>query len=171
MIKRFEGFRPTPYFCDGGRMTIGYGTTGIEARRVRITEAEADRMLRADVNDIEGELLKLISAPVTQDQFDALVSLTYNIGIGAIAKSTLLEKLNAGKYEEAAAEFLRWTLAGGRRLRGLVKRRQEEAALFGGDYVELVQERAARRGEADRSLAEFKLAVEESGNEDLKVEG
>ena len=131
LIKQFEGCRLAAYKCPGGVLTIGYGHTGIDVSPdLEITQQEAERLLKSDLiihcNNVE----KLVKVPLNQNQFDALVSLEYNIGYGAFKNSTLLKLLNEKKYKEAAEQFERWKYAGGKVLAGLVRRREKEKALF-----------------------------------------
>lgn len=147
IIKEFEGFRAKPYLCPAGVPTIGYGTTRYpNGRRVdmadpEITEKEALLYLTASVERVEGDLRPLIRVPVTSNQWSALVSLAYNIGVGArdgkkgdLADSTLLDHLNAGNFAAAAEQFLKWNKARVRgvlqALAGLTRRRGIERALF-----------------------------------------
>ena len=97
-----------------------------------ITKERAEELLRDDVKRFEGQVLRLVKVPLTQGQFDALVSFTYNLGAGNLSNSTLLRLLNVGDYSGAAAQFDRWVYASGKRLSGLVKRRAAERALFEG---------------------------------------
>ncbi|OIV47456.1 lysozyme [Sodalis sp. TME1] len=133
-IKAFEGLRLTAYQCSADRWTIGYGhTSGVKAEDV-ITLEQAGAFLRDDIDAVVERLNALTTVPVNQNQFDALCSLVFNIGIEAFATSTLLKKLNEGDYPGAAAEFPKWckiTVKGQKvRSLGLIKRRQEEKALF-----------------------------------------
>ncbi|BAE74436.1 Lysozyme RrrD [Sodalis glossinidius str. 'morsitans'] len=133
-IKAFEGLQLTAYQCSADRWTIGYGhTNGVKAEDV-IPLEQADAFLRDDIDAVVERLNALITVPVAQNQFDALCSLVFNIGIGAFAKSTLLKKLNESDYPGAAVEFSKWCHAtvDGKKvsLPGLIKRRQEEKALF-----------------------------------------
>ncbi len=136
LIKRFEGCRLTAYpdpGTGGAPWTIGWGTTRIAGEPVTpgttIDEAEADRLLRADLDRHAAEVAAAIgTAPTTQAQFDALVSFHYNTG--AIGRATLTRRHRAGDHTGAAHEFRRWTQAAGRVLPGLVRRRAEEAALY-----------------------------------------
>lgn len=130
LIKRFEGLELTAYRCPAGVWTIGYGHTGIDVKKgMTITEEEAEQLLRVDVRRFE-DGVRGIAAKFTQGQFDALVSFAYNLGLGALLSSTLLKKHKAGDYDAAAEQFGRWVYAGGKRLKGLVRRRAEEAALY-----------------------------------------
>lgn len=133
LIKRFEGLRLTAYpdpATGGDPWTIGYGTTRGVRPGMTITSARAEEMLRADLERFENAIGRLVTARLCQHQLDALVSLTYNIGEGALRDSTLLRKLNAGDYAGAAAQFERWVHAGGKIMPGLVKRRAAERTLF-----------------------------------------
>ena len=131
LIKEFEGCKLQAYKCPANVWTIGYGHTGAEVHEgLKITQQEADRLLKNDLiihcNNVE----KLVTVPINQNQFDALVSFEYNIGYNAFKTSTLLKLLNQKKYKEAAEQFSRWKYAGGKVLAGLVRRREKEKALF-----------------------------------------
>lgn len=130
LLKRSEGFRANAYQDSGGVWTIGYGTTKDVQPGDTCTEEQASQWLRRDVLSAEWAVMKLVEVPMTQGQFDALVDFTYNLGEAALAKSTLLRKLNAGDYAGAAAEFPKWCHAGNQVLPGLVTRRAAERALF-----------------------------------------
>jgi len=135
LVKHFEGLFLRAYLCPAKVWTIGYGHTGkthndgTVKRGLTISEREAESLLEFDLNTkYAPDVLRLVKVPLTQDQFNALVSFHFNTG--ALGKSTLLKKLNAGDYEGAAAEFRRWTRGGGRVLPGLVRRRRAERRLF-----------------------------------------
>jgi len=130
LIKQFEGLRLDSYQDAVGVWTVGYGTTRGAEPDQHITEAEADTMLRNDLAHVEGVLSVAVTAPVTQNQFDALCSLAYNVGCGAVTRSTLLRLVNQRDPSAAALEFPKWSHAGGRMLDGLLKRRMAEKALF-----------------------------------------
>ena len=130
LIKQFEGLYLKAYRCPAGVPTIGYGHTAGVAMGQTIAQQQADDYLRRDVRQFERAVARLVSVPLTQGQFDALVSFAFNLGEGALAQSTLLRLLNAGDYAGAAAQFERWNKAGGRVLPGLVRRRAAERALF-----------------------------------------
>lgn len=131
LIKRHEGLRLKAYLCPAQVWTVGYGSTGPHVKPgLVITEPEADILLRKDVARFEDGVNRAVKVDLTQGQFDALVSFAFNCGIGALQKSTLLKKLNAGRYGDVPAELMKWTKGGGRELPGLVKRRRDEAALW-----------------------------------------
>ena len=130
LIKQFEGLYLKAYRCPAGVPTIGYGHTAGVAMGQTITQQQADDYLRRDVRQFERAVARLVTVPLTQGQFDALVSFAFNLGEGALAQSTLLRLLNTGDYAGAAAQFDRWNKAGGRVLPGLVRRRAAERALF-----------------------------------------
>ena len=134
LIKRFEGFSATIYTCPAGYPTIGYGHVikdhEMEQFKNGITEAQAKDLLRHDVEEAERAVLRLINIPLTDGQFDALVSFTYNLGAGALQRSTLRWKVNREEHAAAPAEFMKWVWAGGRKLEGLIKRREAEAVIY-----------------------------------------
>ncbi|MDX3740344.1 lysozyme [Pseudomonas sp.] len=130
LIKSFEGLRLQAYQDAVGVWTIGYGTTrGVNAG-MKISKEQAERMLLNDVQRFEPEVERLVNVSLSQNQWDALISFTYNLGSANLESSTLLRKLNAGNYTGAADQFPRWNKAGGRVLPGLVRRRAAEQALF-----------------------------------------
>ena len=136
LIKSFEGFSAKPYLCPAGVPTIGYGATYYpDGRRVTmqdrpVTEADATAMLRAMLASYEAGVSRYVLVPVTQGQFDALVSFAYNIGLSALKNSTLLRVLNLRDYAGAAAQFARWNRANGKVLPGLTRRREAERVMF-----------------------------------------
>lgn len=138
LIKTHEGLRLDAYpdaVYGWARVTIGYGHTSQAGppnvtRGMRITADEADAILRSDLRKFEVAVTGMVHVPLTQSQFDALVSLAFNIGPAALASSTLLRKLNAGDYQGAADQFPVWNKSAGKTLPGLVKRRAAERALF-----------------------------------------
>ncbi|WOA30911.1 lysozyme [Alloalcanivorax xenomutans] len=135
LIKRFEGFSPTVYICPAGYPTIGYGHLVRDHEQDRyqqgITEQEAEDLLRRDVQVAEHAVLRLIDVPLTDGQYDALVSFTFNLGAGALQRSTLRRKVNREEHAEVPAQLMRWVWAGGKRLKGLVRRRESDAILYG----------------------------------------
>lgn len=135
LIKKFEELRLVGYLDAVGVPTIGWGTTIFNGRKPRVGEKitleQAEAAFSHDLEAFEDGVRDLVTVPLTQPQFDALVSLAYNIGMANFGKSTLLKVLNAGKYREAQAQFLRWNKAQGKVLKGLTRRRLAEAVLFG----------------------------------------
>ena len=133
LIKGFEGFRARAYVCPAGVLTIGYGHTGKDVKPgMTITEPRGVELLAQDVGRFERAVERLVKVPLAQNQFDALVSFTYNVGEGNLQSSTLLKKLNAKDYSGAAAQFDRWNRGGGKVLTGLVRRRAAERKMFEG---------------------------------------
>ncbi|WP_266156493.1 lysozyme [Dyella silvatica] len=131
LIKRFEGFRAQAYRDSVGIWTIGYGHTGPDVTPgLSIDMAQATALLQADLAQATTAIASLVKVPLQQSQFDALTSFTFNLGAKALAGSTLLRKLNASDYLGAAAEFERWSQAGGQVLAGLLRRRIAERTLF-----------------------------------------
>lgn len=134
LIKHFEGFSPTIYICPAGYPTIGYGhlVRDLEQDRYQqgITEQEAEDLLRRDVQGAERAVLRLIDVPLTDGQYDALVSFTFNLGAGALQRSTLRRKVNREQHVEVPKQLMRWVWAGGRKLKGLIRRREAEALIY-----------------------------------------
>ena len=135
LIAEFEGCVLKAYRCPAGILTIGIGHTSaagspIVAAGMTITRVEADAILARDLIRFEDAVKRLVKVPLTQNQFDALVSFVFNVGEGAFKGSTLLRRLNAGDYTEASSEFGRWNKASGNVLAGLTRRRAAEANLF-----------------------------------------
>lgn len=138
LIKRFEGCRLTAYAdpaTHGEPYTIGYGTTssagvGKISKGMSITQAQAESMLIRSLEAYEQAVMRALTRPPTQHQFDAMVSLAYNIGPGAFAGSSVAGRFNKGDVPGAADAFLMWNKAGGRVMQGLVNRRADERRLF-----------------------------------------
>lgn len=131
IIQGFEGLELKAYKDIVGILTIGYGHTGKDVKMgMTITKAQAEDLMRGDLERFEDAVLAALNAKPTQNQFDAMVSLAYNIGAGAFTESTLVRKFNKGDVQGAAAEFLRWTKAGGKEVQGLVRRRHKERDHF-----------------------------------------
>lgn len=132
ILKRFEGCELKAYRCPAGVWTIGYGSTGKQVKPgMVISVEEAEALLRDDLSRFERAVAEAAGSGTNDNQFSAMVCLAYNIGTGAFSKSTLLKKHLAGDFDGAAQQFLRWTVAGGRVLNGLVRRRKAEADLYG----------------------------------------
>ncbi|HCR2142070.1 TPA: lysozyme [Enterobacter kobei] len=135
LIKQFEGCKLTAYQDSVGVWTIGYGwTQHVDGKPIRagmtIKQETAERLLKTGLVSYESDVSRLVKVGLTQGQFDALVSFTYNLGARSLSTSTLLRKLNVGDYAGAADEFLSWNKAGGKVLNGLTRRREAERALF-----------------------------------------
>jgi lysozyme len=146
-IKKDEGVRSRPYQCPALLWTVGVGHV-IDPNHAKVKLAdrkqlpipagwdrvlsseEIDEILRKDLNRFEAGVLRLIKVKLTQGQFDALVSFSFNVGLGNLQNSTLRMKINRGDYEGAAEQFLVWTKAGGKVLKGLVIRRTHEKEMF-----------------------------------------
>lgn len=133
LIKKFEGLELRAYQDSVGVWTVGYGHTRTAEPEMEITPSDAERLLREDLEDTEKAVSHLVKVPLNQDEFDALVSFTFNLGSGNLQHSTLLRKLNASNKVGASAEFTRWVYAGGVMLKGLKRRRLAEQALFRGE--------------------------------------
>lgn len=131
LIKSFEGCVLKVYLDAIGLPTIGYGHLIKPGESfTKITQKEAEDLLKSDAQIFVDGVNKLLEVNVTQNQFDALVSIAFNIGLGNLKSSTLLRLINAGDYKGAADQFPRWNKAGGKVLSGLTKRRNAERALF-----------------------------------------
>jgi lysozyme len=147
MIMHHEGVRNKPYQCPALLWTVGVGHV-IDPQHAKVPMADRKQLpipagwdrvlsndeimdiLKKDLNRFEQGVLRLIKVPLTQGQFDALVSFSFNVGLGNLQNSTLRMKVNRGDFEGAAEQFLVWTKAGGKVLKGLVTRRTDEQALF-----------------------------------------
>jgi lysozyme len=131
IIKHFEGFYAKPYVCPAGYLTIGWGHVILRNESFsEINQEQAEDVLKMDVVKSEVSVCRLISVPLQDHHYDALVSFCFNLGGGALQRSTLRAKINRGEYEEAAEEFPRWCYAKGKKLNGLVSRRLVEQRLF-----------------------------------------
>lgn len=131
LVKHFEGLKLTRYYCPSGKLTIGYGHTGKGTHKQKITISEAEKLLEQDLSVFQKVVTNNVKVPLTNSQFGALVSFSFNVGEGAFKKSTVLKKLNSGNYKLASQEMLRWTRDSRKRiLPGLVRRRQAEVKLF-----------------------------------------
>ena len=129
-ISSFEGCRLTAYRCSAGVWTIGYGHTKDVKEGDVCTEDQAKAWLIDDIRETQTLLAHYVNVPVSEGEFVALVSLAFNVGVGALMKSKLLRKLNSGDREGAAEEFLDFDLANGKRISGLTRRRKAEHDLF-----------------------------------------
>ena len=132
LIKKFEGCRLESYKCAAGVPTIGYGSTKLVEMGMTITQEGAEELLLKDIAEFEEFVLEASEMPLSQHQFDALVSWTFNLGPSNLNASTMLKVLNKGEYEDVPAQIKRWNKAGGKVLDGLIRRREAEALLFAG---------------------------------------
>ena len=134
LIKRFEGFSRTPYVCEGGKWTVGYGHTfdfdPVKQKDFIVSKAQAIEFLKSDLRRFENTVKNSVKVQLNQNQFNALVSLAYNIGTYAFATSTLVKELNHGNLKNASNQFLVWTNSKGEVLNGLIERRIKERELF-----------------------------------------
>ncbi|NDB87223.1 MAG: lysozyme [Alphaproteobacteria bacterium] len=137
IIKSFEGLFLKPYLCPAGIPTIGYGTirypdgTSVSLKDSPISEQDAERYLMHEINEKANGVESLLTIKVSDNEFGALVSFAYNLGLGNLKKSTLLKILNAdADRQKIGDEFLKWNKAAGKELSGLTRRRQAERALF-----------------------------------------
>jgi lysozyme len=135
LVAEFEGFSAKPYLCPANVWTIGYGTTRINGQPVTaatppVTRAQAQALLRNDLAQFARDVDRLCRMRLTNNQRAALISFAYNLGAGALQRSTLLRFLKNENYADAADQFDVWVFAGGQRLNGLVRRRAAEKALF-----------------------------------------
>lgn len=129
-IKSFESCQLKAYLCPANVWTIGYGHTAGVKSGDQISQMQAERYLKADLVRVEQDIQKIVRVPLTQGQFDALVSFAFNCGTRALSTSTLLRKLSQRDYSGAAEEFPRWVYANGKRLGGLERRRRLEKRMF-----------------------------------------
>lgn len=141
LIKKWEGFRNNPYLDAVGIPTIGWGNTYYkDGTRVELTDEpitlkEGEKLLRIIINEYEKGVNKLVKSDINQNQFDALVSWSYNLGLGALEKSTLLKKINNNPNDENISyQIKRWNKADDKVLKGLKKRRNEESYLYFKSY-------------------------------------
>ena len=132
LIKRWEGLRLEAYICPAGVATVGYGSTGDHVYLgMTITEAEAERLLRLDLQRFEDSVSKSVKVTLNDNEYAALCSFSFNVGCGAFESSTLLRRLNAGEPKERvfSEELPRWSKANGQTLQGLLNRRNAEIEL------------------------------------------
>lgn len=133
LIVSHEGTVPAVYMDPAGIPTACTGHTATVTHQdvgKAVSAEVCANLLKQDLRASELAVKRLVKVPITQEQYDALVSFTFNVGEGNLRKSTLLRRLNAGQCREAAKEFSRWVYAKGKKYAGLVRRRAEEAALF-----------------------------------------
>ena len=132
LIKHFEGCELEAYQCAAGVWTIGYGHTKGVQPGDEWSEDHANHMLEVELEEYENYVSTAVTVPLSQNQFDALVSWVYNLGNGNLTSSTMLKVLNSGDYDGVPAQIKRWNKAGGKVLEGLTRRRQAEADMFVG---------------------------------------
>ena len=130
LVKHFEGCELKAYLCPAGVWTIGYGHTKGVQEGDEWSESHAEHMLEVEMEEYEQYINDLVEVELNQNQFDAMVSWVYNLGVGNLQASTLLKVLNAGDYAGVPEQIMRWNKAGGKVLEGLTRRRQAEADLF-----------------------------------------
>lgn len=130
LVKDYEGLRLKPYLCPAGHWTIGYGHTRTVRHGMSITPDEAEQLLRDDLQLAARVVQRLIQVPLNDNQFAALTSFVFNVGVGNFERSTLLRLLNRGWYEQVPAQLTRWNRANGEVLGGLARRRAAEARLW-----------------------------------------
>ena len=136
-IREFEGERLKAYKCSAGVWTIGVGHTSAAGEPtvvegMTITANESAAILARDLAAFELGVERMLKVDVSQNQFDVLVSFAFNCGLGALKKSTLLKRVNEGKFDAVPAELMKWTKAGGKEVAGLVRRRRAEAKMWRG---------------------------------------
>ncbi len=138
LLKQSEGFRSRVYLDVAGFPTIGYGHRLLHPDSFPngIDEPQAANLLLSDVRDAEQAVQRLVKVPLTQGQYDALVDFCFNLGAGRLGSSTLLKALNAGRYDAAVEQLLRWDHAGNRECAALKTRRAAEAELWRNEQVE-----------------------------------
>jgi len=129
-IKRFEGCRLKAYRCSAGVWTIGVGSTSGVYEGMVITQEEADERLERDIAKARASVLRLITETLNQNQLSCLVSFVFNVGGGALQRSTLRQVINRGEHDRVRDELMKWVWAGGRKLGGLITRRDAEADLY-----------------------------------------
>lgn len=165
MLVDFEGVRLKAYRCPAGVWTIGIGATNPPVNATdEITKEEAFKRLDRDLVQYEDGVKRLVKVGLTQGQFDALVDFAYNAGVGALQKSTLLKKVNAEKFDEVPAEFMKWTKGGGRELLGLVRRRRAEVKLWRGLDTEKPVSVDEARTDPDQPKASKKITQSKEAN-------
>jgi len=147
LLQQWEGFKTTVYKDSAGLPTIGVGhlltKSELSSGKITIngvpvsyenglTEQQVTDLLAQDVQPAAAAVNNNVKVPLDQNQFDALVSFTFNVGVGAFTGSTLLKLLNQGQYDQVPDQLLRWTRAGGQVVQGLVNRRNNEIKLWNG---------------------------------------
>ena len=167
-IREFEGERLKAYKCSAGVWTIGVGHTSAAGEPkvvegMTITANESAAILARDLAAFELGVERMLEVDVSQNQFDVLVSFAFNCGLGALKKSTLLKRVNEGKFNAVPAELMKWTKAGGKEVAGLVRRRRAEAKLWRGvdteQPVDILEARLTpEQPKASKSITQSKEA-------------
>ncbi|WP_082238815.1 lysozyme [Niameybacter massiliensis] len=172
LIKSFEGCYLKAYKCPAGVWTIGWGTTepinGIKPHEgMVITQKQADDLLIKNLKSYENAVNKYVTySKLNQNQYDALVSFTYNCGAGALQKSDLLNRINKGDVLGTADEFLRWNKGGGKVLPGLVRRREAERKLFLEEEEEVIKKVKIKLNGVEKDVD----AIEKDGHNYVKLQ-
>lgn len=131
LLKQFEGCKLQAYKDGGGVWTVGFGATGPNiGPHTNWSQAQAEDDLAKKLEDFEWAVSGLLQVPINQNQFDALVCFSYNVGVAALARSSLLKQLNMKHFKDAGDRFLDWSHDGGKVIPGLLKRREAERQLF-----------------------------------------
>ena len=169
VVKEFEGLKLKAYKCPAAVWTVGYGHTSAAGNPIVtpdlvISNAEAEQILERDMVQYEDGVKRFVKVELTQNQFDALVDFAYNAGVGALQKSTLLKKVNAGKFDEVPAEFMKWTKGGGKELPGLVRRRRAEVKLWRGLDTEAPVPTSQARFQPDQPKASKSITQSKEAN-------
>jgi len=168
-VKEFEGLRLKAYKCPAAVWTIGYGHTSaagapMVTSDLEITREAAEEILKKDMVQYEDGVRKYVKVDLSQGQFDALVDFAYNAGVGALAKSTLLKRVNAEKFDEVPAEFMKWTKGGGKELPGLVRRRRAEVKLWRGLEEDIPASITQTRFQPDQPKARKSITQSKEAN-------
>ncbi len=132
LIKKFEGCELEAYKCAAGVWTIGYGSTKGVKEGDSLTQEDADKLLRHEMDEYEGYIKDMVKIDLKQNEFDSLVSWVFNLGPANLKTSTMLKVINDNKLEEVPSQMKRWNKANGKVLEGLIRRREAEALLFQG---------------------------------------
>jgi lysozyme len=136
LIKYYEGFRARPYLCPANVWTLGFGSTRdlfgkpVTSTTPPVTQEQGELLLEWEVSKIDTSLQRFVSVELDQCQWDALVDFCYNLGMGAFQRSTLRQVVNRGEHEDVPDEFRKWVWGGGRKLKGLVERREKETEVY-----------------------------------------
>ena len=132
LIKKFEGCELEAYKCAAGVWTIGYGHIKTAVEGMKIDQATANELFDEEMGEYETYVNTAVTVPLSQNQFDALVSWVFNLGNGNLKASTMLKVINSGDHAGVPAQIKRWNKAGGKVLEGLIRRREAEALLYEG---------------------------------------